>query len=49
MRVARGKDRVNTRWQAAPGDCGWDVFSLDYHIDGPLRTVLTPDVRVDAR
>ena len=23
----------------SPGDTGWDVFSLDYHTDGPIRTV----------
>lgn len=22
-----------------PGDRGWDVFSLDYHVDPPLNTV----------
>ena len=27
-----------------PGDCGWDVFSLDYHVDPPLNTLVTPDV-----
>ena len=25
--------------QVSPGDTGWDVFSLDYHVDGPIRTV----------
>ena len=25
--------------QISPGDCGWDVFSLDYHVDGPISTV----------
>lgn len=25
--------------QVSPGDTGWDVFSLDYHVDGPLATV----------
>lgn len=25
------------------GDLGWDVFSLQYHIDGPLGAVLSPD------
>lgn len=24
------------------GDSGWDVFSLDYHADGPIGTVFTP-------
>ncbi|CAK8695080.1 unnamed protein product [Clavelina lepadiformis] len=27
-----------------PGDFGWDVFSLDYHLDPPLNTLITPDV-----
>eukprot|EP00794_Sanderia_malayensis_P011322 gene11322-12508_t len=26
--------------EISPGDCGWDVFSLDYHVDGPICTVL---------
>ncbi|XP_037090539.1 gamma-tubulin complex component 3-like, partial [Pollicipes pollicipes] len=26
----------------SPGDTGWDVFSLDYHTDGPIRTIFTP-------
>ncbi|CAM6099365.1 unnamed protein product [Calypogeia fissa] len=26
------------------GDRGWDVFSLDYHAQGPLTTVFTEDV-----
>ena len=25
--------------QVSPGDKGWDVFSLEYHVDGPIRTV----------
>ncbi|XP_073206141.1 gamma-tubulin complex component 3 isoform X3 [Lepidochelys kempii] len=25
----------------SPGDTGWDVFSLDYHVDGPIATVFT--------
>ena len=25
----------------SPGDHGWDVFSLDYHVDGPIGTVLS--------
>ncbi|KAF9434937.1 Gamma-tubulin complex component 3 [Entomortierella beljakovae] len=24
------------------GDSGWDVFSLDYHVDSPINTILTP-------
>ena len=23
----------------SPGDKGWDVFSLHYHVDGPISTV----------
>ena len=23
----------------SPGDVGWDVFSLHYHVDGPISTV----------
>ena len=23
----------------SPGDTGWDVFSLEYRVDGPIRTV----------
>ncbi|XP_064185940.1 gamma-tubulin complex component 3 isoform X3 [Anguilla rostrata] len=26
--------------EVSPGDTGWDVFSLDYHVDGPIATVL---------
>eukprot|EP00118_Oscarella_pearsei_P015761 m.144765 g.144765 ORF g.144765 m.144765 type:complete len:863 (+) comp38407_c1_seq3:451-3039(+) len=29
--------------ELSPGDTGWDVFSLDYHVDGPIRTVFTND------
>ena len=25
------------------GDLGWDVFSLQYHVEGPLAAVLSPD------
>ena len=25
--------------ETSPGDTGWDVFSLDYHVDGPIGTV----------
>ncbi|THD20020.1 Gamma-tubulin complex component [Fasciola hepatica] len=27
-------------------DTGWDVFSLDYHVDGPLATIFTDDCRL---
>lgn len=30
--------------QVTERDSGWDVFSLDYHVDGPISTVLTPDI-----
>ncbi|KAG7175635.1 Gamma-tubulin complex component 3-like [Homarus americanus] len=29
--------------EISPGDLGWDVFSLDYHVDGPIGTVFTAD------
>nr|XP_045616749.1 gamma-tubulin complex component 3 homolog [Procambarus clarkii] len=29
--------------EISPGDLGWDVFSLDYHVDGPIGTVFTGD------
>ncbi|XP_071951511.1 gamma-tubulin complex component 3 homolog isoform X2 [Antedon mediterranea] len=25
--------------EVSPGDTGWDIFSLDYHVDGPIATV----------
>ncbi|CAO3681202.1 unnamed protein product [Rhizopus stolonifer] len=25
------------------GDLGWDVFTLDYHVDAPINTVINPD------
>lgn len=27
-----------------PGDTGWDVFSLDYHINQPLNTIISPEI-----
>lgn len=27
--------------EVTPGSTGWDVFSLDYHVDGPIATVFT--------
>ena len=27
-----------------PGDVGWDVFSLDYSVSGPLLTIFPKDV-----
>lgn len=29
--------------EVSPGDTGWDVFSLDYHVEGPIATVFTRD------
>lgn len=32
--------RLDVRlFDASPGDIGWDVFTLDYHVDGPIGTV----------
>lgn len=28
------------------GDSGWDIFSLEYIVDGPLTTIFTPDCRL---
>ena len=30
--------------EISPGDSGWDVFSLDYKVNGPISTVFTGDV-----
>ncbi|RUS81826.1 hypothetical protein EGW08_010418, partial [Elysia chlorotica] len=30
----------------SPGDTGWDVFSLEYGVDGPIRTVFTPECKI---
>uniref|UniRef100_A0A672PKJ2 Gamma-tubulin complex component 3 homolog n=1 Tax=Sinocyclocheilus grahami TaxID=75366 RepID=A0A672PKJ2_SINGR len=27
--------------EVSPGDTGWHVFSLDYHVEGPIATVFT--------
>ncbi|KAH6576489.1 hypothetical protein BASA62_001410 [Batrachochytrium salamandrivorans] len=27
--------------EATGGDTGWDVFTLDYHVDSPINTILT--------
>lgn len=27
-----------------PGDSGWEIFSLNYSVDEPLNTILTPEV-----
>jgi len=37
-------ERLDVRLlQASPGDSGWDVFVLDYHLDSPLNCVITAD------
>ncbi|TPX34499.1 hypothetical protein SmJEL517_g02787 [Synchytrium microbalum] len=28
--------------EVSPGDLGWDVFTLEYHVDPPISTVFTP-------
>ncbi|CAG8598062.1 10600_t:CDS:10 [Rhizophagus irregularis] len=28
--------------EVSSGDIGWDVFSLDYHVDSPINTIFTP-------
>jgi len=30
-------------FQLSAGDTGWDVFSLEYHVSGHIRTVFTTD------
>ncbi|PSN36317.1 hypothetical protein C0J52_15165 [Blattella germanica] len=33
-------NRLDVRMlEQSPGDTGWDVFSLDYHVDGPIGTI----------
>ncbi|XP_033637490.1 gamma-tubulin complex component 3 homolog isoform X1 [Asterias rubens] len=40
-------NRVDVRLlELSPGDTGWDVFSLDYHVDGPISTVFTPQCKI---
>ncbi|XP_065841235.1 gamma-tubulin complex component 3 homolog [Oscarella lobularis] len=35
-------ERLDVRLlELSAGDTGWDVFSLDYHVDGPIQTVFT--------
>lgn len=31
------------------GDLGWDIFSLQYLVDGPMRAVLSPDAMSGGR
>ncbi|KAH8556990.1 Spc98 family-domain-containing protein [Umbelopsis sp. PMI_123] len=28
--------------EISPQDLGWDVFTLDYHVDSPINTIFTP-------
>ncbi|CAG8587260.1 2028_t:CDS:10, partial [Scutellospora calospora] len=28
--------------ESSSGEAGWDVFSLDYHVDSPINTIFTP-------
>lgn len=37
-------DRLDVKLlEASPGDNGWDIFSLDYKVDAPINTILTPE------
>ena len=37
-------ERVGVKlYEPAPGDSGWDIFSLDYHISDPLTAIVTPE------
>uniref|UniRef100_A0A8C4RB63 Tubulin gamma complex component 3 n=1 Tax=Eptatretus burgeri TaxID=7764 RepID=A0A8C4RB63_EPTBU len=36
--------RVDVRlFEVSEGDTGWDVFSLEYHVNGPIATVFTEE------
>ncbi|OZJ02435.1 hypothetical protein BZG36_04467 [Bifiguratus adelaidae] len=28
--------------EVSPGETGWEVFTLDYHVDSPMNTIFTP-------
>jgi gamma-tubulin complex component 3 len=33
-------NRLNVKlWKPTAGDNGWDVFSLNYHVDQPINTI----------
>lgn len=32
--------------EVSAGDTGWDVFSLEYHVSGHIRTVFTPECMI---
>lgn len=35
-------ERLDVRLlEHSPGDTGWDIFSMDYHMDGPIGTVFS--------
>ena len=35
-------ERLDVRLlEQTPGDTGWDIFSMDYHVDGPIGTVFS--------
>ena len=37
-------ERLDVRLlEIQPGDTGWDVFSLDYKVNGPIGVVFAPD------
>ncbi|CAO3698975.1 unnamed protein product [Rhizopus stolonifer] len=39
--------RLNVRLlEAQKNDLGWDVFSLDYHVDTPINTVINPNAMI---
>ena len=38
-KISAGSQRVVHLLQVSSGDTGWDVFSLDYHVEGPIATV----------
>ena len=38
--------RVDVRLlEASPGDSGWDVFTLDYHVQGPLSPIFNESAK----
>lgn len=38
-------ERLDVRLlEASPGDNGWDIFSLDYRVDSPISTIITPEI-----
>lgn len=38
-------DRLDVKLlEASPGESGWDIFSLDYRVDAPINTIITPEI-----